>query len=520
MTAKPNRPVALIILDGWGIREMEHGNAVAQANTPNFDRWLRTVERVVVDASGEAVGLPDGQMGNSEVGHLNLGAGRVVYQDLTRINLAIRDGSFFANPTLNESMARAKASGKKVHVIGLLGEGGVHSYMGHLFAILKQAELSGVEPIIHLITDGRDTPPESAMGFATQVEAYLKDHPGTVASISGRYYTMDRDKRWPRTELGYRVITHHEGYLDEGATARRTASSATEALRASYAAGVTDEFVLPVAIEVGGRNVTIESGDTLVFYNFRADRMRQIVTSFAFPAFDGFERAYIPDLDIVTMTSYDASYPVKVMFPDVDITNPLAEVISNQGLKQFHAAETEKYAHVTYFFNGGRETPFDGEERHLEPSPKVATYDLQPEMSANQLTDAVVRRIETHDDDFILVNFANPDMVGHTGVLAAAIRAVETVDACAGRLVQAVNRKGGVALVTADHGNCERMVNEVTGEPHTYHTTQPVSLFVIGDRYFDVLPRGILADVAPTVLDLLGVAQPNEMTGRSLIVKS
>jgi 2,3-bisphosphoglycerate-independent phosphoglycerate mutase len=330
---------------------------------------------------------------------------------------------------------------------------------------------------------------------------------------------MDRDKRWQRTEIGYRVITAHEGYRSEEGGARRTAPSATAALASSYAEGVTDEFVLPVAIDVGDRNVNVEAGDTVIFYNFRADRMRQIVTSFAFSDFNGFERRYIPNLEIVTMTSYDATFLVKVLFPDVDITCPLAEALANKGLKQFHAAETEKYAHVTYFFNGGRETPFEGEDRHLEPSPKVATYDLQPEMSAVPLTEAILRRLETHDDDFILVNFANPDMVGHTGVLSAAIKAVETVDACAGRLVEAINRKGGVAIVTADHGNCERMIDEITGEPHTYHTTQPVSLFVIGDQYFDLRPRGILADVSPTVLHLMGVDQPAEMTGRSLIMQ-
>jgi 2,3-bisphosphoglycerate-independent phosphoglycerate mutase len=516
---KQYRPVALIILDGWGIREMEHGNAVVQATTPNFDRWMRSGERSVVDASGEAVGLPDGQMGNSEVGHLNLGAGRIVYQDLTRINLAIRNGTFFSNATLVEAIDRTKRSGSKLHVIGLLGEGGVHSYMDHLLAILKQAEQQGVEPIIHLITDGRDTPPESALGYARRLEEYLAGHPGVIASVTGRYYTMDRDKRWQRTEIGYRVITAHEGNRSEEGGARRTAPSATAALASSYAEGVTDEFVLPVAIDVGDRNVNVEAGDTVIFYNFRADRMRQIVTSFAFSDFNGFERPYIPDLEIVTMTSYDATFPVKVLFPDVDITCPLAEALANKGLKQFHAAETEKYAHVTYFFNGGRETPFEGEDRHLEPSPKVATYDLQPEMSAVPLTEAILKRLETHDDDFILVNFANPDMVGHTGVLSAAIKAVETVDACAGRLVEAINRKGGVAIVTADHGNCERMIDEITGEPHTYHTTQPVSLFVIGDQYFDLRPRGILADVSPTVLHLMGVDQPAEMTGRSLIMQ-
>lgn len=509
---KAYRPVALIILDGWGIREMADGNAVVLGNTPNYDKWMRTLERSVVDASGEAVGLPDGQMGNSEVGHLNLGAGRIVYQDLTRINLAIEDGTFFENDVLVTAVDRVKETGGKLHVVGLFGEGGVHSHSNHMYAILQLAAQHGIEPILHIITDGRDTPPESGLRFAATLEAFLADNPGVVASVSGRYYTMDRDRRWQRTEKGYRVIALHEG--EDG----RTAPSLRAALEASYADGVTDEFVLPVALDVDGRNVRVEPGDAIIFFNFRADRMRQIVRSFLFPDFDGFQRQFIDDLYIATMTHYEDDFDVPVIFPDIEIVNPLAEVLSKLGLTQFHAAETEKYAHVTYFFNGGREVMFDGEARHLEPSPKVATYDLQPEMSAYPLTEAVLERLRTHDDAFILVNFANPDMVGHTGVLEAAIKAVEAVDECAGRLVEAINAKGGVAIVTADHGNCERMLDFYTGEPHTYHTTQPVSLFVIGmESYVNLLPRGILADVSPTVLDLMGIEQPAEMSGRSLI---
>ena len=495
--SKPYRPVALIILDGWGIREMAEGNAVVLANTPNYDHWTRALERSVLDASGEAVGLPEGQMGNSEVGHLNLGAGRIVYQDLTRIDLAIRDQSFFDNGVLLDAINGVKKRGGKLHLIGLLGEGGVHSQSRHLYALLAAAKSHNVEPIIHVITDGRDTPPESGMGFAKRLESYLADNPGIIASVCGRYYTMDRDKRWPRTEKGYRVIAHHQG--EDG----RTATSLTAALQAAYAAGVTDEFVLPVALDVGDKNVKVEPGDCLLFYNFRADRMRQIVTVFLKPDFNGFERDFIKNLHLVTMTQYADELPTAVLFPDVDLVNPLAEVLSKAGLKQFHAAETEKYAHVTYFFNGGKEQQFAGEERHLEPSPKVPTYDQQPEMSARPLTEALLKRLQDHNDDFILVNFANPDMVGHTGVLAAAIKAVETVDECAGRLVAAINAKGGVALVTADHGNCERMINLETGEPHTYHTTQPVALFVIGDGYRNLRPRGILADVFAALLWLL-----------------
>ena len=509
---KTYKPVALIILDGWGIREKEEANAVVLGDTPNYDKWMRSLERTILDASGEAVGLPDGQMGNSEVGHLNLGAGRVVYQDLTRINLAIRDGSFAQNPTLVEAMKTVKTKGSKLHVIGLFGAGGVHSHSDHMYAIFDMANEAGIEPILHIITDGRDTPPKSSLDFLATLEAYQAEKDVVVASVSGRYYTMDRDKRWPRTEKGYRAIALHEG--EEG----RVAASARVAIQQSHDEGVTDEFVLPVAINTGGKNVKVEPGDVVIFYNFRADRMRQPLTIFTDRAFDGFEREFIEDLTVLTMTNYDESYGAKVVFPEIEITNVLAEVLSQKGLKQFHAAETEKYAHVTYFFNGGVEKMYEGEERHLEPSPKVPTYDLQPEMSAYLLTDAVVKRVQEKDDDFILVNFANPDMVGHTGVLEAAIKAVEAVDECAGKLVQAVVDKGGVALVTADHGNCERMLDHKTGNPHTYHTTQPVSFFVIGaDSYLNLRPRGILADVAPTIVDLMGVDQPEEMTGRSVI---
>jgi 2,3-bisphosphoglycerate-independent phosphoglycerate mutase len=504
------RPVGLIILDGWGIREMEHGNAVVQAHTPNYDRWLRTVERSILEASGEAVGLPADQMGNSEVGHLNLGAGRVVYQDLTRIDKAIENGEFFQNVTLIEGLEQVQAHNGNLHLIGLLGPGGVHSHSRHLYAMLQLAREHNVEPILHLMTDGRDTPPRSAIHFLDELEEKLAElGVGTVATISGRYYTMDRDRRWQRIEQGYRVIARREG---------PTAASARQVLEQSYAQGVTDEFIEPTVIAVDdGRELRVQPGDCLVFFNFRADRMRQIVTAFADPEFDGFERPFIEKLSLVTLTSYEDSLPVKVVFPDVEINQTLAEVIGEQGLSQFHAAETEKYAHVTYFFNGGKEKAFPGEERLLAPSPQVATYDLQPEMSAYELTERVLERIEAQDDAFILVNFANPDMVGHTGVLAAAVKACEAVDECAGRLVQAILDKGGVALVTADHGNAERMIDEVTGNPHTYHTTNPVSFFIIGASYFAPRPHGILADVAPTVLQLLGIEQPAVMDGRSLL---
>ncbi|HNS01797.1 MAG TPA: 2,3-bisphosphoglycerate-independent phosphoglycerate mutase [Anaerolineae bacterium] len=511
MVGKSVKPVALIIMDGWGIREMKAFNAVALGETPNYDRWNQTLERTVLDASGMAVGLPEGQMGNSEVGHLNLGAGRIIYQDFTRINLAIQDGSLAKNQVLGAALQRLQGNQGKLHLIGLFSNGGVHSHVNHMNALIDIANAAGITPVLHLITDGRDTPPENGIEYARALEARLAVSKAVIASVSGRYYTMDRDRRWQRTVLGYDVIARHQGH--EG----RTASTASEALARSYAEGVTDEFVLPVAIDVGDADVLVKPGDCLLFFNFRADRARQLAYAFAFTDFDGFPRDFIPDLDLLTMTQYDVRLPARIIFPEVEITNPLAEVLSKAGLGQFHAAETEKYPHVTYFFNGGREAAFEGEARHLEPSPKVATYDLQPEMSAYPLAEAVLKRIHDHDDAFILLNFANPDMVGHTGVLEAAIKAVETVDECTGRVVEAIVAKGGVAIVTADHGNCERMRDLLTGEPHTYHTTQPVACFVIGDGYYAQRPRGILADVAPTVLDLLGLPQPAEMTGQSVI---
>lgn len=504
------KPVALIILDGWGIREMAHGNAVVQAQTPNYDRWLRTYERSILEASGEAVGLPAGQMGNSEVGHLNLGAGRIVYQDITRIDKAIRDGEFSQNGAFRAALTRAKEKGGKVHLIGLLGSGGVHSHSRHLYALLDLCHAEKVTPIIHIITDGRDTPPRSGLGFLQELEAYLAERSGIIATVSGRYYTMDRDKRWPRTQVGYDLIVRHEGV--EG----NTAVSAQAAIQQAYDQDITDEFIKPIAIETDA-DVTVADGDSLIFYNFRADRMRQLVSALSLPDFNGFERVPFDDLHIVTMTRYEAHYPVQVAFPEVNLVNTLSQVVSEAGLNQFHAAETEKYAHVTYFFNGGDEQQYTGEERLLVQSPPVATYDLQPEMSAPELAAKAAERIASGIDHFILVNFANPDMVGHTGNLEAAIKAVEAVDSCAAQLVEAILARDGVALVTADHGNAERMVDEKTGNPHTYHTTQPVSFIAIGRQYIGLRPSGILADVAPTVLDLLNLPQPDEMTGQSLL---
>jgi 2,3-bisphosphoglycerate-independent phosphoglycerate mutase len=502
----------LIILDGWGIREMEHGNAVKQAHTPNYTRWLQTQERAMLDASGEAVGLVPEQMGNSEVGHLNLGAGRIVYQDISAINVAIKDGTLAQHPVLTHALTQVKHTGSKLHLIGLVSDGGVHSHINHLFALLDIIQTHQINPVIHVITDGRDTPPNSGLGFVQDLETQLQTaQNGVIATVSGRYYAMDRDKRWERTQKAYDAMVYRQ--------ADQHAPTALQAIQQAYDQGVTDEFIVPTVVgDHSGLGIT--SGDVLLFYNFRADRVRQITRVLTAQPVEGFHGQPVNGLELVTMTVYEDDLPVKVLFGKEILVNTLAEVLSRHGLKQYHSAETEKYPHVTYFFNGRNENPFEGEDRQIVPSPKVATYDLKPEMSAYELTQATLERLQTHEDDFLLINFANPDMVGHTGSLEAAIKACEVVDQCASKLVEAVNQKGGVALVTADHGNCERMIDEFTLTPHTYHTTSPVGLFAIGNAYYGLRPRGILADVAPTVLDLLGVPQPLEMTGVSLITKS
>lgn len=510
---KSYKPVALIILDGWGMREMETGNAVLQAHTPNYDHWTHAAERSILDASGEAVGLPAGQMGNSEVGHLNLGAGRIVYQDISRIDLAIRNNELGDIPLIQETIASVKNAGSTLHFVGLLGTGGVHSHSRHLYALLDLAHDAGISPVIHGITDGRDTPPRSAEGFVSELESYLTTRSGTIATISGRYYAMDRDRRWERTSAAYTTMVDRKG---------QAADSALDAIRGAYSQDVTDEFILPTVIGDASEDVLkIKPGDSVLCFNFRADRMRQITRMFTNTS-DGVGEGFtleepLSPLTLLTMTEYESDLPVQIIFGPQEINKPLAQVISESGGTQLHAAETEKYAHVTYFFNGGEEAPYPGEERLLAQSPKVATYDEQPEMSAPELAAAVVKRLQSEDDAFILVNFANPDMVGHTGVLEAAIRAVEATDQCAGKIVEAVLAKGGVALITADHGNAERMVELSTGNPHTYHTTNPVALIAISEDYINLRPRGILADVAPTVLNLLGIEQPEEMTGESLL---
>lgn len=499
------KPVALIILDGWGLRDTEFGNSVALASTPNYDRWTRTLERSILDASGRAVGLPAGQMGNSEVGHLNLGAGRVVPQDITRINDAIANDTLAANPALKESLDWARSTGASVHMIGLLGTGGVHSHSDHLAALALEA--ANYAPLnLHLLTDGRDTPPDASPRFLADLEQALVSATNiTIASLSGRYYAMDRDRRWERTQHAFDAFVGGKG---------DKASSAAQAIENAHAAAKTDEFIPPTVI--GDPAATrIGAGDLVIFANFRADRMRQLLSALANPTFDHFDRPFDSVARALTMTQYFDGQPADVLFQPNRLTNTLGAVIADAGRTQFHAAETEKYAHVTYFFNGGTEDHFPGEERSLIPSPKVATYDLQPEMSAPELADSVLRRLESRDDDFILVNFANPDMVGHTGDLQAASRAVEAADTYAGKVVDAIVKKGGVALVTADHGNAERLMMP-DGSPHTFHTTSAVPLFAVGAD-LQLRDLGILADVAPTILELMALEQPDEMTGSSLL---
>lgn len=501
--------VALLILDGWGIREKVSGNSTQLAQTPNVSRWLQEYERSILIASGESVGLPEGQMGNSEVGHLNLGAGRIVYQDILRIDRDFRSGAIESNPALVELLAHLKP-GAKVHLVGLLSAGGVHSHERHLHALIEILDKKGVTVVIHGFSDGRDTGPQDSLASLERLQAVLAKTKNThLASVTGRYFGMDRDHRWERTQLAYDALVAGTG---------TPTTNFKASIEDCHARGEFDEFLKPlVSQEKTVEESTIRDGDGVIFFNFRSDRMRQLTEVFINPSFDKFPTHTFQNLKLISFTEYSDNPAIQVMFPLEKIKNSLAEVLASNGKKQFHAAETEKYPHVTYFFNGREETVFENEARLLVPSPKVATYDLQPEMSAYTLTEGVLARLDEHDDDFLLINFANPDMVGHTGVLEAAIKAVETTDACAGKLVEKVLAQGGVCLVTADHGNVECMIDEITGQPHTYHTTNPVSFFVIAPNYIPLHPSGILADVAPTVLHLLGVPQPTEMTGKSLI---
>ncbi len=508
------KPLVLMILDGWGINPDPADNAVAMANTPNLSGYLRDFPHVQIRTSGMAVGLPEGQMGNSEVGHLNIGAGRIVYQDLTRITKSIKDGDFFTNPVLLDCIAKVKASGGRLHLAGLLSDGGVHSHNTHLYALVELAKQQGLNDVfIHCLLDGRDTPPQSGAEYLSQLESELaRIGAGKIATVIGRYYAMDRDNRWERVEKAYNAMVLGEG---------EQCSSSADAIEKSYGAGVNDEFVLPAVISINGAAVgTIEDGDAVIFFNFRSDRAREITRALTFESFDGFQRKRVPKLaDYVCMTEYDATFPLPIAYGPEELTNILGGVLSGAGLNQLRIAETEKYAHVTFFFNGGVEMPFANEERALVPSPReVATYDLKPEMSAYLVADEMLRRLEQDKYDVVILNFANCDMVGHTGILPAAIKAVEAVDACAGRVVEKVRSLGGTVLITADHGNAEQMKDE-NGEPHTAHTCNPVWLVLVDDSRKDAKLRegGKLADLAPTMLKILGMEQPKEMTGESLL---
>ncbi len=501
--------MVLLVLDGWGYRAEREGNAIAMAATPTWDALIARHPHTLLEASGLAVGLPCGQMGNSEVGHLNLGAGRVVPQDLVRIDEAIANGSFFDNEAFLALCRGVREKGGTLHLTGLLGNGGVHAVDRHLFALIDLTEREHMPRVaLHLLLDGRDTLPRSALGFMEQTIEYARGR-AVVASLGGRYFGMDRDKRWDRTKLWYDAMVHGVG---------PTASDPVAAIRNAYERGESDEFIPPVVITHDGEPVApIRDGDGVIFFNFRADRMRQIVRALMEPGFDSFDTAPRPSISAVSMTMYDETFTVPVAFEPFTLARIVAEVLSNHDKTQFRTAETEKYAHVTYFFNGGFEVPYRGEVRELVPSPKVATYDLQPEMSAPGVTDVLCRAIHDREHDFILCNYANGDMVGHTGVIPAAIRAVETVDQCLARVLKSAREADARVIVTADHGNCEMMIDPETGGPHTAHTTNPVPLVIVdpdGDR--PLRGGGALRDVGPTVLAMLGVERPNEMTGIDL----
>ncbi len=505
-------PVALIILDGFGLRKEQKGNAVVQAKKPNFDRLWNEFPHATLTACGEAVGLPEGQMGNSEVGHLNIGAGRIVYQSLTRVNLAIREGKFDQNATFLKAMDHVKKYGKNLHIMGLLSNGGVHSHINHLYALLHLAKEEGVEHVyVHAFLDGRDVGPQTAEGFIQEAEEKMKEYGvGQFATISGRYYSMDRDKRWERVEKSYCSMVYGEG---------PSYSSALDVVKDSYEHGIYDEFVIPSVItkENGEPVATIQENDAVIFYNFRPDRAIQISNTFTNKDFRSFDRGpkHPEQLFFVCLTHFSETVDGYVAFEPSNLDNTLGEVLSQNGLKQLRIAETEKYPHVTFFMSGGREAEFPGEERILINSPKVATYDLKPEMSAYEVTEALMKEIKADHFDAIILNFANPDMVGHSGMLEPTIKAVETVDECLGKIIELILAKGGKAIITADHGNADEVIT-LEGKPMTAHTTNPVPV-ILTEAGITLRDDGILGDLAPTMLDLLGLEKPMEMTGKSLI---
>ncbi|MBE5907266.1 MAG: 2,3-bisphosphoglycerate-independent phosphoglycerate mutase [Lachnospiraceae bacterium] len=509
------KPVVLMILDGFGLNDNHEANAVYAAKTPNIDKLMAECPWQKGYASGLAVGLPDGQMGNSEVGHMNMGAGRIVYQELTRITKEIEDGDFFENEALKAAFENAKKNNSAVHMYGLVSDGGVHSHNTHIYGLLEMAKRMGVDKVyVHAFLDGRDTAPTSGLGFVTELEEKMAEiGVGKVASLSGRFYAMDRDNRWDRVEKAYRNLTEGNGVQ---------ATSATAALQASYDQDVTDEFVLPTTITEGGKPVaTIQDGDSVICFNFRPDRAREITRTFCMDEFDGFDRGARKNVFYVCFTEYDVTIPNKeVAFKKVELKNTFGEFLAANGKTQARIAETEKYAHVTFFFNGGVEEPNLNENRILVNSPKVATYDLQPEMSAPEVCDKLCDAITSDLYDVIVINFANPDMVGHTGIIEAAVKAVETVDTCVGKAVEALKSVDGVMFICADHGNCEQMVDYETGAPWTAHTTNPVPFILVNaDPSYTLAEGGKLCDIIPTLIELMGMEQPEEMTGHSLLIK-
>jgi 2,3-bisphosphoglycerate-independent phosphoglycerate mutase len=526
------KPLVLIILDGWGYSPKTEANAIALARKPTYDRLLSEYPNTLIHTSGKFVGLPDGQMGNSEVGHLNIGAGRIVHMDITRIDLMIQNGEFFSHPVLLQAMKTARSGGRRLHLFGLVSDGGVHSQQEHLYALLRMAKQNGVERVfVHAFMDGRDTLPTNGAAYLEQLQQKMREfNTGRIASVSGRYYAMDRDRRWERIAKAFNAMVSGSGeggrYVD-----------AVQGVRDSYNRGVTDEFIMPfVCVDNRGEALaTIRDEDTCICFNFRADRVRQITRALArnsglngqggrdLPGAEDLDAAIprerVPkNLTYVCMTRYDKNFSLPVVVPPESLDNILANVLGQMNLKNLRVAETEKYAHVTYFFNGGVEQPFPGEERLLVPSPKVATYDLKPEMSAQGIADAVVKAVEQGSFDVLVVNFANADMVGHSGKIEPTVKAVEVVDACLGQIETAVRRKGGAMLITADHGNAEMMIDPATGGPHTAHTTNPVPFIVVSEnsRQFTLKPDGSLRDISPTILGMLGIPQPKEMTGRDL----
>ncbi|HEY0004187.1 MAG TPA: 2,3-bisphosphoglycerate-independent phosphoglycerate mutase [Pyrinomonadaceae bacterium] len=512
MTRKQS-PLALIIIDGWGYSPAREGNAIALASTPFYDELTERYPLTLLEASGTRVGLPSGIMGNSEVGHLNMGAGRVIRMDVTRIDYDIETSAFFRNPVLVEAMEGAKSQARALHLMGLVSDGQVHSSQEHLYALLRMAKERGLQRVyIHCFLDGRDTPPMSAYGYVEALQTKCGEIGcGRIASIIGRYYAMDRDKRWERTERAYQLLVQAEG---------QRVIDPVEAIKASYERGLTDEFVEPLVMlrETGEPVATIEDGDAVIFFNFRPDRARQITNALAVPGFGGFPTPQRPGMRFVCFTQYDKTFPLPIAFAQHAHQNVLAEVWGSLGVRNYRMAETEKYAHVTYFFNGGVEKEFPCERRLLVPSPKIATYDLDPAMSAFKVTDKVLRAIEEGESEVFIINFANPDMVGHTGKLKETIEACQYVDTCLGWITKGIRARRGTALITADHGNAEQMLDPSTGQPHTAHTTNPVPLHLINEdaRGLSLREGGALEDVAPTILGLLGLEKPSEMTGRDL----